>query len=175
VTRQLRPTDVKRLNREWRRRTDGRLALVLDGVQSPYNVGSIVRSAAAFRVEHVWLAGATPPPTAARVRKLALGTERYLEWTSVESPVAAADNARSDGFRVIGIELAEGARPLHELTLGDAVCLLLGNEDHGLGVTALGACDVVAFVPQLGRVGSLNVAVAAAVAMYEVRRQHWAS
>ena len=44
--RQLRPTDVKRLNREWRRRTEGRLALLLDSVSQPFNVGSIVRTAA---------------------------------------------------------------------------------------------------------------------------------
>src|SRR5436305_12334459 len=58
--RQLRMTDVKRLNREWRRRTEGRLALLLDSVSQPFNVGSIVRTAAAFGVESVWLCGNTP-------------------------------------------------------------------------------------------------------------------
>ena len=58
--RQLRPTDVKRLNREWRRRTEGRLALLLDSVGQPFNVGSIIRTAAAFGVESVWLCGNTP-------------------------------------------------------------------------------------------------------------------
>ncbi len=59
--RQLRPTDVKRLNREWRRRTQGRLALLLDSVGQPFNVGSIVRTAATFGAECVWLCGNTPP------------------------------------------------------------------------------------------------------------------
>ena len=60
--KQLRATDLKRLHREWSRRTNGRLALLLDAVQSPYNVGSIVRTAAAYRVEHLYLSGQTATP-----------------------------------------------------------------------------------------------------------------
>ena len=66
--RQLRPTEVKRLNRAWRRGTQARIALLLDSVTQPFNVGSIVRTAAAFGVQHVWLQvpgsapWARPPP-----------------------------------------------------------------------------------------------------------------
>jgi tRNA (guanosine-2'-O-)-methyltransferase len=49
----------------------------------------------------------------------------------------------------------------------------IGNEDHGLSPAALAACDSVAFIPMMGRVGSLNVATAAAIALYEFRRQGW--
>jgi tRNA (guanosine-2'-O-)-methyltransferase len=59
--RQLRPTEVKRLNREWRRASDTRLALLLDSVAQPFNVGSIIRTAAAFSAEHIWLCGNTAP------------------------------------------------------------------------------------------------------------------
>jgi tRNA (guanosine-2'-O-)-methyltransferase len=50
---------------------------------------------------------------------------------------------------------------------------VVGNEDHGVAAAALAACDAVAFLPQLGRVGSLNVSAAAALAIYEVRRRAW--
>jgi tRNA (guanosine-2'-O-)-methyltransferase len=83
--------------------------------------------------------------------------------------------ARDDGFRVVAIELTDDARPLHESTTGAAVCLVVGNEDHGISAVALRACDDVAYLPQLGKVGSLNVAVAAAIAIYEARRQEWES
>ena len=171
--RQLDGTGMKRLHREWRRRTEGRLALILDSVQSPFNVGAIVRTAAAMRVDHVWVAGRTPPLDEPKVGKTALGTERYLTWTSVDDVAAAIAAARGAGYRIIGIELADGAAPLHELDVGDSACLVLGSEDHGLGPAALDACDAVGFIPQLGRVGSLNVATAAAVACYEVRRRSW--
>ena len=104
----------------------------------------------------------------------ALGTERYLTWDVVEDPVAGGRARRkADGYAVVGIELADGAVPLHEADLDRDVCLALGHEDRGLSAATLGACDAVAFIPQLGRVGSLNVANAAAIAMYEVRRRRW--
>lgn len=171
--KQLDGTGMKRLHREWRRRTEGRLALLLDGVQTPYNVGSILRTAAAYRVDHLWLAGATAPPGHPGVRKTALGTDRYLTWTTVDKAEDAVALAHDDGYAVVGIELADEAVPLHELTLPSDVCLTLGHEDHGLSRGGLAACDHVAYLPQLGKVGSLNVATAAAIAIYEIRRREW--
>ena len=171
--KQLRPTDLKRLHREWNRRSTGRLALLLDGVQSPFNVGSIVRTAAAYRVDHLYLCGTTTSPGSAKAAKVALGTERYLSWTAFERGPDAADAAREEGYHVIGLELADAAVPLHQLMAGPDVCLAVGNEDHGLSPTTLAACDAVAFLPMLGRVGSLNVATATAIALYELRRKSW--
>jgi tRNA (guanosine-2'-O-)-methyltransferase len=171
--KQLRPTDLKRLHREWNRRSAGRLALLLEGVQSPFNVGSIVRTAAAYRVEHLYLCGPTASPGGAKSTKVTLGTERYLSWTAFERGPDAADAAREEGYHVIGLELADAAVPLHQLTAGPDVCLAIGNEDHGLSPATLGACDAVAFLPMLGRVGSLNVATATAIALYELRRKTW--
>jgi tRNA (guanosine-2'-O-)-methyltransferase len=171
--KQLGSTDLKRLHRSWRQRTDGRVALLLDSVQTPFNVGAIIRTAAALRVEHMWLAGATAEPSHERTRRTALGTERYLSWDVIEDPVKAAEAAKAAGYTVVGIELADAAVPLHETDLDGDVCLALGHEDRGLSAALLGACDAVAFIPQLGRVGSLNVANAAAIAMYEVRRRRW--
>jgi tRNA (guanosine-2'-O-)-methyltransferase len=171
--KQLRPTDLKRLHRDWSHRTSGRLALLLDSVQSPYNVGAIVRTAAAYRVEHLYLCGQSGSPSAAKSAKVSLGTERYVSWSVFERGPDAADAAREEGFVVVGLELADAAVPLHQLTAGPDVCLALGNEDHGLSPATLAACDAVAFLPLLGRVGSLNVATAAAVGLYELRRQDW--
>ena len=175
MSRPLDSTGLKRLHRSWRHRTTGRVGLVLDNVQSPFNVGSILRTAAALRVDHLWLVGDTAPPTGAKTAKTALGTERYLRWSHHDTVAEAAEAARAGGYRVVGLELAQGATPLPELALPAAVCLVVGHEDRGLSPAALTACDDVAYIPQLGRVGSLNVAVATAVALYEVRRREWAA
>jgi len=171
---QLRGTDLKRLHRTWRRRKTHRLALLLESVQSPYNVGSIVRTAAALGAQNLYLVGsaALRSPNA---QKTAMGTDRYLTYRDYDNVGTAVAAARRDGYQVIGLELADEATPLHELDLDRDVCLALGHEDRGLSATALGLCDTVGYVPQLGKVGSLNVAVAAAIACYEARRQSWAA
>jgi tRNA (guanosine-2'-O-)-methyltransferase len=172
--RQLRPTDVKRLNRTWRRGTQARLALIVESVTQPFNIGSIVRSAAVFGVEHLWLAGNATPLTHPNVHKTALGTERLVPWDHAGTPAEAVAAARKAGFKVIAIELTTDALPLHDAPLGGDICLAVGGEDHGCSPALLAASDAVAYIPQIGRVGSLNVAVATAIALAEARRREWA-
>ena len=140
---------------------------------TPVNVGSVVRLAAAYGVDRMWLAGVTAPVSHPGARKTALGTERYVDVVEGGSASEAAASAHGEGYQLVGIELAEGAVPLFDARLGADVCLALGHEEHGLSAACLGACDLVAYLPLVGRVGSLNVATAAGIALAEVRRQGW--
>ncbi|MCQ3814014.1 MAG: TrmH family RNA methyltransferase [Acidimicrobiia bacterium] len=169
---QLDGTGMKRLHRAWRKRTTNRVALILDGVANPFNVGSIVRTAAAQRVDNLWIAAGTSPEHN-KVDKTALGSARYLSWTEVESGSAAVTAARANGFRVVALELTSDASPLHETDLAGDIALVIGHEDRGVHQDTLMACDAVAFIPQLGKVGSLNVAIASAIALHETRRADW--
>jgi tRNA (guanosine-2'-O-)-methyltransferase len=171
--RQLGPTDVKRLNRSWRRLTAARVCLLLESVSQPFNLGSIIRTAAVFGVDHLWLCGDSAAPEHPSARKTAMGTERYLSVEQVSDATAGAAAARAAGLQVIAIELAQEATPLHAAALDGDVCLAFGNEDRGCSPALLAAADVVAYIPQTGRVGSLNVAAAAAIAVAEARRREW--
>jgi tRNA (guanosine-2'-O-)-methyltransferase len=171
--RQLDGTGLKRLHRSWRERTTGRVALILDGLGTPANVGGIARSAAAYRVDHVWLAGPTPAFEEPGVGRTALGTDKYLESTRVATTLEAIAAARAEGYRVLALELTDDALALHEQPPADATCLVIGHEDHGVGKAALAACDGAVYLPMLGKVGSLNVATATAIALYELRRSTW--
>ncbi|WP_106849800.1 TrmH family RNA methyltransferase [Blastococcus sp. Marseille-P5729] len=170
---QLRGTDLKRLHRSWKRTGPPELALVLESVASPWNVGAIVRTAAALGVTHLYLAGETASPRSAKTQKTALGTDRYLRWSMHDDGPSAIAAAQADGYHVVAVELADESTPMHQLDLRRPVALLLGHEDRGVTAAALAASDAVGFLPQVGRVGSLNVATAASIAMYEARRQHW--
>ncbi len=171
--RQLGSTDLKRLHRAWNRRTTGRLALLLEGVQSPFNVGGIVRTAAALRVDTLFLAEGTTGVAHPQARRLSMGTERYLQVSDLGSGPNAVSAAHSAGYLVVALELTDQAVPLHELVVVGDVCIVLGNEDHGIKRETLSVVDAVAYIPQLGRVGSLNVGAAAAIVLYELRRRAW--
>ena len=142
-------------------------------MQTPYNVGTIICTSAALGVKEMWLVGATESPNHPKTNKTAMGTQRYVEWTAVETPTEAIKAARSAGYTIVGIELADDAAPLHEVDLSVKVCLVVGHEDRGLSKEALPLCDSVGYIPQVGKVGSLNVGVAASIAIAEARRQAW--
>ncbi|WP_150245532.1 TrmH family RNA methyltransferase [Nocardiopsis quinghaiensis] len=175
MSTQLRPTDVKRLNRQWRRRTEGRLALLVESVTQPFNLGSILRTCATFGVDHLWLTGNSADPDDSKVGKTALGTATKVEHTRLSSTPEALAAARDDGYKVVAVELAGGAVPLHAAPLEPDVCLAVGAEDHGCSPALLAGADAITYIPQIGRVGSLNVAVATAIALAEARRREWAS
>ena len=174
MNRPLGSTDRYGVHREWRRNASGRVALLLDSVATPANVGSILRTAAALRVDDVWLCGQTPDPSTAGVGRTALGSERYLTLHRCEQVAEAIGQIKVAGYSLVAVELAHGAEPIHSVELTDPVCLAVGHEDRGLSATVLDGADTVVFIPQLGKIGSLNVATAASIAMYEARRQAWA-
>ena len=105
-----------------------------------------------------------------KVSRTALGT-LGTTWTEFDSGVPAVEAARADGYQVIAIELTSDAFP-SMIPMETDVALVIGHEDRGCLAT-LAACDGVAFIPQLGKVGSLNVAHAASIAIYEARRRSW--
>lgn len=175
MTRSLGSTELKRLHREWRRQAPAKVAVLLDSVATPYNVGSILRTAAAMRVDDVWICGQTADETHASTQKTARGSQRFLTFHHTEDPASTVAEAVAAGYRVVGIELADGAEPIHHVDLTGPVCLAVGHEDRGLSSAVLDGAAALAFIPQLGRIGSLNVATAASIALYETRRQGWPS
>jgi tRNA (guanosine-2'-O-)-methyltransferase len=110
-------------------------------------------------------------PTSTNVGKTALGADRFVPWTMHDDLASAIAAARLAGYSIVGLELADQAVPIHDADLPSPMCFIIGHEDRGLSKSALTECDSVVFLPQLGRIGSLNVATAASIAMYEARRQ----
>ncbi len=162
----LSATELKRLHRSWRKRTDQRLAIVLDGVQQPFNLGSILRSAAAFGVEDLWLVPPTADPKDRKVQITAKGCDRFIRIHRAQNGVDAVHAAAAAGYRVVAIELVDGAVPLFAANLGsDPVALVVGHEERGVHRETLDAVDLVAFLPLVGNIGSLNVGHSATAAL----------
>ncbi|MBT8239942.1 MAG: TrmH family RNA methyltransferase [Acidimicrobiia bacterium] len=170
----LSPTDLKRLHRSWRKKTDQPLAVILDGVQQPFNLGGILRSAAAYGVRDLWLVPPMADPADKKVQTTAKGCDRFLRIRVADSGAQAVMEAKEAGYRVVAVELVDQAVPLFAADLADTpVALVLGHEERGVHRDTLDAADLIAFLPLTGHVGSLNVGHSAAAALSEVRRQGW--
>lgn len=149
----------------------GRPFLVaLDGVTDPGNLGAILRSAEVAGATGVILPRHRSVHVTPTVAKAAAGAIEYLPIAVVAGlPAALAELAEREIW-VVGLD-AEGPTSVHDLTVADqSVALVLGSEGRGLGRLVRQRCDVLANIPQHGKVDSLSVAGAAAVACFAVAR-----
>jgi 23S rRNA (guanosine2251-2'-O)-methyltransferase len=156
------------------RRRPGRppFLLAVDGVTDPGNLGALLRTAEGAGVTGVILPRHRSVHVTPTVAKAAAGAIEYLRMAVVPGLPAALAACRQKGLWVVGLDDAAD-RSLFELgDLGrDGVVMVLGAEGAGLSRLARERCDVVVSIPMRGRVGSLNVSNAGALALYEVTRQ----
>jgi TrmH family RNA methyltransferase len=146
---------------------DARLALLLEEIQDPGNVGTLLRSAAAAGADHVLLSAGCAFAWSPKVLRAAMGAHFAL------NVVEGADlPAYVRAFRGASVALdARGERSLYELDLKRGVALLVGNEGAGLSPELRDAAGVRARIPISPRMESLNAAAAGTVALFEVARQ----
>jgi tRNA (guanosine-2'-O-)-methyltransferase len=128
----------------------------------------LFRIADAVRVSHLYLCGATPTPPNATIAKVGRAKEHNVPWSYENSAEETIIRLKQDNYSVIALELTENARPYYAVNYSDRVCLVLGNEDHGVTRSALELCDLVIFIPMYGKGQSLNVHVSAAVVLYHM-------
>ena len=101
--KQLTSTELKRLHRSWRKEEPPRLALMLEGLGGPFNLGAILRTAAAYRLAHLYLAAMQINPASTNVGKTALGSDRFVPTSEHEDLEAALAAARNDGYSIVGL------------------------------------------------------------------------
>jgi tRNA (guanosine-2'-O-)-methyltransferase len=164
-------TALKRFIRDWRREHPplGDLALVLQSVSYPMNVGSLFRIADAVGVEKMILCGATPTPPNPTIIKVGRDKHKNVAWSYIDRPEDAVLGLRHEGYKIIALELAESALPYYEITAAEKTAIVVGNEDHGVSRSVLDLCDSAVFIPMLGKGQSMNVHVSAAVLLFHLR------
>jgi tRNA G18 (ribose-2'-O)-methylase SpoU len=129
------------------------------------------RTADAAGIEKIILSGYTATPPRKEIDKTALGAQETVLWEHRADPLEALSGMKKEGIRICGLEITEGSRPYTSLGVGVfPLCLVVGNEVDGLENDVLGWCDDVLEIPQYGTKHSLNVAVAAGVALFEMVR-----
>ncbi len=159
------------------------IRLILSDIRSAQNVGSILRTADAFGVDLVYACGYTPHPAVAAdtrpahvitsnnkaISKTALGAELNVPVVHYPDATSAVRDAQSAGYEVIVLEQAERSLSLSRYTPVAKIALVLGNEVDGVSEAAQELAATVLEIPMLGAKESLNVAVAAGIAIFHLR------
>ena len=145
------------------------LVVMLDNVRSLHNVGSVLRSCDAFRVEAVYLCGITATPPSTEIHKTALGAEDSVTWKYFAETTDAVDELHANGTKVFAVEQVANATMLQSLETkgGERYAVVLGNEVKGVQQTVVDRCDGCLEIPQFGTKHSLNVSVAAGIVVWE--------
>ena len=149
------------------------LAVVLDNVRSLHNVGSVFRTADAFRIEKIVLCGITACPPSAEIHKTALGAEDAVAWEYVSDTLQAVLALKEAGYETLAVGQAENSHKLGAFVFEKEkkYALVLGNEVKGVRQDVVDACDGVVEIPQHGTKHSLNVSVTAGIVMWEASKQ----
>lgn len=167
------------------------LVVVLDDVRSLYNVGSVFRTADAFRVKAIYLCGITATPeqvkagdgvtiikdctlkAAQEIHKTALGAEESVEWRYFKTAEEAVKSLKNDGFTVLAVEQAHGSTMLGDFkpeweddTQGRQYAVVLGNEVKGVHQEVIDLCHGCLEIPQYGTKHSLNVSVTGGIIIW---------
>lgn len=200
IMRKLRTIEMNRLSVEEFKEADKLpLIVVLDDVRSLYNVGSVFRSADAFRVEAVYLCGITATPPNAEIHKTALGGEDSVDWRYFERTEDAVEELHRQGVFVYSVEQVEGSTKLQELntqhsnphhsssnnsshntsstpitqhsTPNTRYAIIMGNEVKGVKQSVVDMSDGCLEIPQFGTKHSLNVSVTTGIVIWEFARQ----
>ena len=169
--RKLNITELHRISaEEFKQAEKLPLVVVLDNVRSLHNIGSVFRTADAFRIECIYLCGITACPPHPEMHKTALGAEFTVDWRYVENTVQAVDNLRAEGYVVYSVEQVEGSAMLDQLVLdpGKKYAIVLGNEVKGVQQEVVDHSDGCIEIPQYGTKHSLNVSVTAGIVMWDL-------
>lgn len=149
---------------------DAHRIVVIDSVTNTTNIGAIFRSAIALGVDAVLLTRTTCSPLNRRAVRVSMGTVFQAPWTWLDGPLSSLHEY---GFKTAAMALTDQSIPLDDPVLKDIdrLALVMGTEGDGLSREAISEADYVVRIPMKNNVDSLNVAAAAAVAFWELRRK----
>ena len=169
--RKLKVTEMGRMSvEEYHAAEKTPLVVVLDHVRSLYNVGSIFRTADAFRLAGVCLCGITAVPPHPEIHKTALGAEDSVDWKYFKDTLDAVKWLKDSGYEVLAVEQCEGSTMLNDFNVEPEkrYAIILGNEVKGVQQSVVDECEGCLEIPQYGTKHSMNVSVTAGIVIWEL-------
>ncbi len=169
--RKIKNSELNRLSVEgFKAAKKSPLIVILDNVRSLNNVGSMFRSADAFRIQHIYLCGITATPPHKDIQKTALGSTEAVDWSYAKDTLAVVEKLQSVNVIVMAIEQAENATMLQGFYPNNQsiYALVFGHEVKGVNQAVVNQCDGVIEIPQFGTKHSLNIAVSGGVVLWDL-------
>ncbi|PEN15113.1 rRNA methyltransferase [Longibacter salinarum] len=171
--RKLSPQDIPRLTPSDARSADPHpISVIVHNVRSIYNVGSMFRTADAARVEHLYLTGYTGTPDHKNLHKTALGAQDVVSWSAHDDVTPVINDLRAEGYSIGVLEITD--EPLHPAeapATSFPLAIIVGNEVTGVEDDIVSLADLAFELPQYGMKHSLNVSVAAGMALSHLVRR----
>jgi 23S rRNA (guanosine2251-2'-O)-methyltransferase len=146
------------------------LIVVLDGIEDPQNLGALIRTAHVCGAHGVVVPKDRAAHLTAAVAKASAGALEHTKVARVTNLRRTLELFKDQGVWVVGLTM-EGDQPIYELDLCQPTALVIGGEAKGIRPLIKQTCDLLAYIPQQGRLNSLNAAAAGAMALYETVRQ----
>jgi tRNA G18 (ribose-2'-O)-methylase SpoU len=150
------------------------ILVVLHGIRSVHNVGSIFRTADAAGVKKIYLCGITPTPLdrfglmRRDFIKVSLGAEKTVAWEKAVSTVKVLEKLKRAGYTIVAVEQSKKSTPYYKFKPREKVALVMGSEVRGVPPAVLGKTDKILEIPMRGKKESLNVAVSFGIAVYRL-------
>lgn len=148
---------------------DKKYVLLLDRIQDPGNLGTIIRTADCAGLEAVILAKGTVDPYNSKTLRSTMGSIFTMPIVQTDDVMGLISELRSNGFSLATTSLA-GDRFYDEIDYGESVVLVIGNEGSGVSDDILAVSDIKVKIPIYGHAESLNASIAAGIMMYEIAK-----
>ena len=145
---------------------------VLDSVQDPYNFGAILRSAEILGLHAVFIGEKEQVGITSMVVRASAGAVNRVPVVRVPDIIPLAARLGARGMRLVAAS-EKADTPIFQCDFSGATAVVIGNEGRGVRPELLALCHATVRIPQVGKIGSLNAAVAASVFFYEILRQRW--
>ena len=169
--RKLKNEELNRLNiNEYKNVAKNPVMLVLDNVRSLNNIGSIFRTADAFRIEGIYLCGITGTPPDREIHKTALGATESVNWKYFHNTMEAVIELKKANYMIISVEQTENSKKLNKYIADDnrKFALILGHEIHGVDQEIINISDISLEIPQFGTKHSFNIVVSVGIVLWDL-------